>query len=241
MAGPNGSGKSTLTRFGREAFQASSVLDPDAIAKSSQTIGKSGGSPIDAGREVLRSAEESLALKQSFLVETTLSGSTYLRMMKRAKAAGYLVILLFVGTDSVSINLRRVLQRVKNGGHDVPVEDQLRRYPRSMENFKRAFALADEALVFNNSTSLGHIRIAEKGTDGVVILGEVPEWAAFLLEKRSADDFSGMTVNERLFAAGLLAEWDAAMNSFNRERMIQILAKVNLADHAAEIVDSLLG
>jgi predicted ABC-type ATPase len=125
-------------------------------------------------------ADELLAAKQSFLVETTLSGNTYLRMMGRAKVAGYLVILLFVGTDDVSINLQRVRQRVRNGGHDVPEEDQLRRYPRSLANFERAFALADESLVFNNSTPLGHVRIAEKSKDGVTILGDVPEWAAFL-------------------------------------------------------------
>jgi len=180
VAGANGAGKSTLTRLGREAFQKSAVLDPDAIAKSLQTTAESGGSVIDAGREVLRIAEELLAANQSFLVETTLSGNTYLRMMNRAKTLGYLVRLLYVGTDDVSINLRRVRQRVVDGGHDVPEEDQLRRYPRSLANFKRAFALADEALVFNNSTSLGHVRIAEKTKDSVAILGDVPEWAAFL-------------------------------------------------------------
>jgi predicted ABC-type ATPase len=180
VAGANGAGKSTLTRLGREGFQSSPVLDPDAIAKSLQVTGESGGSAIDAGRETLRNAEELLAARQSFLIETTLSGNTYLRMMSRAKAAGYLVILIYVGTDNVSINIQRVRQRVRNGGHDVPEEDQLRRYPRSLANFRKAFALADEALIFNNSTTPGHVRIAEKGKGGVTILGDVPEWAAFL-------------------------------------------------------------
>lgn len=34
VAGPNGSGKTTLTRLGRETFQDTVLLDPDAIAKS---------------------------------------------------------------------------------------------------------------------------------------------------------------------------------------------------------------
>jgi predicted ABC-type ATPase len=97
-------------------------------------------------------ADVLLQSKQSFLVETTLSGNTYLRMMKEAKRQGYLVVLLFVGTEDVAINMKRVANRVAKGGHDVPVEDQLRRYPRSMENFRRAFALADETSVFDNST-----------------------------------------------------------------------------------------
>ena len=65
----------------------------------------------------------------------------------------------------------------------MPEEDQLRRYPRSLANFKKAFALADEALVFNNSTPLGHVRIAEKTKDGVTILGDVPVWAEFLRDE----------------------------------------------------------
>jgi hypothetical protein len=95
-------------------------------------------------------------------------------------------------------------------------------------------------LVFDNSTSLGHVLIAEKSKDVTAILGEVPEWAAFLLAKNSSGDFDGMTVNERLFVAGLLKEWDAAMNSSDRERMIRLLNEVDLADQASQIVNSLL-
>jgi predicted ABC-type ATPase len=85
VAGPNGSGKSTLTRLGRESFQENAVLDPDVIAISMQTSGVVSGSAIDAGRAVLQLANALIKTKQSFLVETTLSGNTYLRMMKRAK------------------------------------------------------------------------------------------------------------------------------------------------------------
>ena len=172
-------GKSTLTRLGREAFQESPVFDPDAIARSLRATGAGGGSAIDAGREVLRRAEQLLEAKQSFLIETTLSGNTYLRMMSRAKAAGYLVILIYVGTDDVANNIQRVQRRVQSGGHDVPEEDQLRRYPRSLANFARAFELADEGLVFDNSTSLGHVLLAEKNKGAVTIFGDLPAWAAF--------------------------------------------------------------
>jgi len=50
-----------------------------------QTSGVVSGSAIDAGRAVLQLANALIKTKQSFLVETTLSGNTYLRMMKRAK------------------------------------------------------------------------------------------------------------------------------------------------------------
>ena len=179
VAGPNGSGKSTLTRLGRETFQDTVILDPDAIAKSMQAVGTESGSAMDAGRAVLLRAEDLLLGRQSFLVETTLSGNTYLRMMKRARDQGYTVVLLFVGTSDVSINLRRVRGRVRKGGHDVPEEDQLRRYPRSMENLGRAFELADEAILFDNSSE-SHVKVAVKDTEKTTLYEPLPEWAAFL-------------------------------------------------------------
>lgn len=179
VAGPNGSGKSTLTRLARVTFQDSVVLDPDAIAKSQQRIGVLAGSAMDAGREVLERAEGLLRSQQSFVVETTLSGNTYLRMMARAKELGYDVTLLFVGTSDVTVNLERVRGRVSGGGHDVPAEDQRRRYPRSMANFKKAFALADEAAVFDNSGT-SQVKVATKRAEGIKLFEPVPDWAAFL-------------------------------------------------------------
>ena len=52
--------------------------------------------------------------------------------------------------------------------------------------------------------------------------------------------YAGMTVNERLFEAGLMPEWDAAARSRNRERMIELLGKVDLGDQAEWIADTIL-
>jgi predicted ABC-type ATPase len=145
-----------------------------------QETGATSGSAIDAGRTVLQLARGFLFHKQSFLVETTLSGNTYLRMMVRAKSLGYTVVLFYVGTTDVSINLERVRNRVADGGHDVPEEDQLRRYPRSFANLRKAFELSDEAVLYDNSTILGHVEIAVKGNRGIQINEPLPEWAGFL-------------------------------------------------------------
>jgi len=167
VAGANGAGKSTLTRLGREGFQDSAVLDPDAIARSMRETSTDPNSTIDTGRNVLQMAEELLAGRQSFLVETTLSGNTDLRMMDRAKSLGYTVVLIYIGTTDVTLNMQRIRNRVQEGGHDVPEKDQLRRYPRSFANLKKAFALADEAALFDNSTrgsnSLSHCRSGRRG------------------------------------------------------------------------------
>lgn len=50
---------------------------------------------------------------------------------------------------------------------------------------------------------------------------------------------AGMTVNERLAARGLTAEWDAAVIAGDRIRMLMILKRVALFD-GARIVDAVL-
>lgn len=51
-------------------------------------------------------------------------------------------------------------------------------------------------------------------------------------------DFGGMTVNERIFAAGLIAAWDYVVESREEETLREILAKVELTDQADVIVAS---
>lgn len=54
-------------------------------------------------------------------------------------------------------------------------------------------------------------------------------------------EYSAMTVNERLFACGLMGEWDQAVKRKDREKLTELLAKVELEDQAAIIVGSVLG
>jgi len=181
IAGANGCGKSTLTRWAKAFFQQSPVLDPDAIAVELQAESNTELSGIEAGKEVIRSAEAFLTGRISFSVETTLSGGTYLRMLARASELGYKSRLFYIGTESVEINIVRIRARVLKGGHDVPVEDQLRRYPRSFKNLQRAIELADASVLFDNSTDAGY-RIVGLKLMGMKMLPvePLPVWAEFL-------------------------------------------------------------
>lgn len=54
-------------------------------------------------------------------------------------------------------------------------------------------------------------------------------------------DYGGMTVNERLFVAGLVQQFDAAINSGDRQEAIELLRRVALSDAiAGETVDAVL-
>lgn len=181
IAGANGCGKSTLTRWAKAFFQQSAVLDPDAIAVDLQAESDTILSNVEAGKELIRSAEAFLAGRVSFSVETTLSGGTYLRMLARARELGYRTRLFYIGTESVDINIVRIQARVLMGGHDVPREDQIRRYPRSFKNLRPAIALSDAGVLFDNSTDAGH-RIVGLKLFGMKMLPiePLPVWAEFL-------------------------------------------------------------
>ena len=128
IAGPNGAGKSTFTRATSEALQVP-VIDPDVEALFLQPDNPEAAA-IAGGKQAIKRARAYLENNQSFAVETTLSGNTYLRMMAEAKRKGWLVFLIYIGVDNVLNSIERVAQRVAAGGHNVPEEDIRRRYAK---------------------------------------------------------------------------------------------------------------
>ena len=181
IAGANGCGKSTLTRWAKAFFQQSAVLDPDAVAVELQAQSNAELSDIEAGKEVLRAADAFLQAGVSFSVETTLSGTTYLKMLAKAHELGFRTRLFYIGTASLEINKLRVQARVLKGGHNVPEADQERRFPRSFRNMQTALKLVDEAVLFDNSSDAGHRVVGLKLMGAPVLpLEPLPEWALFL-------------------------------------------------------------
>lgn len=57
---------------------------------------------------------------------------------------------------------------------------------------------------------------------------------AFMKKQTEHNDFAGMTVNERIFAAGLMDLFDNAIAENNKEEVILILKKVNLNSEIIE-------
>ena len=105
---------------------------------------------------MLQQPAQHLAAHRSFAVETTLSGKNYLGMMDKAHTLGYEVVLIYIGTESVEINLKRIAYRVRNGGHSVPPEDVRRRYIRSFRHLPIALEKSDHAILFDNSADTGY-------------------------------------------------------------------------------------
>lgn len=175
VAGPNGSGKSSLTGGNLDFFSAYPLLDPDVLARTIQADPAS-ASPLAAGREVLSKVSGYLHRRESFAIETTLSGKHYLHTMRHACNLGFAVRLVFVGTSDVEINLKRIEKRVLGGGHSVPEPDVRRRYTRSIHNLTIAVDIAEFAIVFDNSTRLGYRVVATFDHGRPTWFNPVPNW-----------------------------------------------------------------
>ena len=174
LAGPNGSGKSTLAKTLKFQSLGLEMLNPDDIAKLAP---QGSNSLIWSGREIHRLIDDKIESKVSFAVETTLSGNNHFKTITLCKAADFYTAMHFVFVENVTTAMGRVRERVIWGGHDVPEEDQLRRFQRSFENAIKMIALVDEAHFYNNSDTVPHQRIAQylKGKP-TYIADNAPDW-----------------------------------------------------------------
>ena len=142
FAGPNGSGKSTVTRFQKIVGEYVNA-DKIKIAK--------GCTDLEAAQHAERMREFLLEHRMDFTFETVLSTPRNLLLIRRAHEAGYHVRLIFILTTDSSINVRRVADRVRKGGHNVP-EDKIRsRYEKSLNIIRNLYKLTDELWIFDNS------------------------------------------------------------------------------------------
>lgn len=152
VAGPNGAGKTT---FAREYLPHEAgvlhFVNADLIAAGLSPLLPSLAA-LAAGRLMLREIDRLAAERENFAFESTLSGRSYLSRIRRWKADGYRIEILFLKLDSPGLALARIRARVKQGGHAVPRADVLRRFERSWLNFVHQYRpLADAWFVYDNS------------------------------------------------------------------------------------------
>lgn len=152
IGGPNGAGKTTFAlSYLPEYAHCRNFVNADLIA--------SGLSPLSPEREwlaasrlFLQEIEHYIAGRENFAFETTLAGKTYLRLIRRLLAADWRVELYYLWLPSVEMSVERVAERVSHGGHNIPREDIIRRYPRSIHNLLEHYApLCSSTICLDNS------------------------------------------------------------------------------------------
>ena len=173
LAGPNGAGKTTF-------FEAHlkpgglRFLNADVFAKELEV------DAYEAARMVAGLRHELVKQRESFVFETVFSDPVgdKLAFLKKTAQLGYAVVLCFIGIADAKASQERVAMRVSQGGHDMPTEKLIARFPRTLANLKAAIRELPCVLVFDNDdlrTPFRHVAIFADG--GAVLLKQpVPLW-----------------------------------------------------------------
>jgi predicted ABC-type ATPase len=176
IAGPNGAGKTTFARkFLPRYADCKNFVNADLIAQGLSPFSPEAAA-FPAGRVMLEEIRRFAERRVDFGFETTLSGTTYLNLMRRLRRQGYAIHIFFLWVPGVELALSRVRDRVLEGGHNVPEPIVRRRYRRSIKNFLSVYrSEVDFWTLFDNSGNVPTIIAFEKQGKLHIIEGELYE------------------------------------------------------------------
>lgn len=153
IAGCNGAGKTTAAyNLLPEVFKTVEFVNADEIARGLSPLNVEGVA-FQAARIMIERIAQLIAGKKSFSFETTLSGLSYLHLIKEAKENGYGITFFFIYLNNVELAKSRVALRVSKGGHNILEEVITRRYGKGLKNFSKYTLLADDWYLYDNSAS----------------------------------------------------------------------------------------
>jgi predicted ABC-type ATPase len=125
------------------------------------------GVALQAGRITLERLDALAAQRRNFAFESTLASQSLAHRLTGLKGEGYTVHVLYLWLPDAELAVARVAERVRAGGHDVPVDAVRRRYVRGHHNFFTLYRkLADRWRLYDAS-SVGGPRLVATGGAGV--------------------------------------------------------------------------
>lgn len=153
IAGSNGAGKTTFAiEFLRKRAALVRFLNADEIARGLSPLAPRQVA-LTGGRILLSEVKSCIARRESFALESTLSGKTYLALLQGARERSYCLQLHYLRIATVADAVERVRQRVLQGGHHVPPEDVNRRFGRSLHNLVENYLpIADQWVIWDNTS-----------------------------------------------------------------------------------------
>jgi len=174
LAGHNGAGKSTmwykslskrlqipLINADRMMLSILPELEPGQLPKWARKIRDADPSWMKVAQNGVQAfVAHAMASGVPFAMETVFSHwrefergrvESKIQLIEELQAAGYFVVLLFVGLSSDQLSIGRVHTRVSEGGHGVTATKLRSRFPRTQIAIGRAVFVADAAILTDNS------------------------------------------------------------------------------------------
>ena len=176
IAGPNGAGKTTVSyNFLPEILGCKEFINADEIARGLSPFNTESVA-FRAGRLMLERIKDLIAKGETFSFETTLSTKSYYSLIKKAKYSGYRVTLLFVYLNSKEMAIKRVENRVAEGGHDIPKNVIERRFDNGLRNLiNRYIPIVDSWVLLDNSNE--DFEFIANGSGNNVYISNPDKWA----------------------------------------------------------------
>jgi len=178
LAGPNGAGKTTFYHA-HLAPAGLRFVNADVIARELKMDAHEAARAAGGIRQAL------LRHGESFVFETVFSDPVgdKLQFLHEAGRSGATVLLCFIGVSNAEVSESRVAMRVSQGGHDVPAEKLISRFPRVLANLRSAMRSLPHVWVFDNDDLSHPFRLACVCEHGAVLkLSQpVPRWLKPLL------------------------------------------------------------
>lgn len=170
IAGPNGAGKTTFAlRYLPFFTNCDNFVNADMIADGISPINPE-KMQITASRIFLKELVGKIESHEDFSFETTLSGRSYLKLVKGLKQKGWNIVLFYLWIPNKEFSAKRVQLRVSQGGHDIPSEAIKRRYRKSLHNLELYSKLCDMTYCYDNSGLEPElILLQDKGGKNVLI------------------------------------------------------------------------
>jgi predicted ABC-type ATPase len=168
IAGPNGAGKTTFALAWVREIGGRNFVNADLIASGLSPLAPE-QERIAASRIFLTEIRRYIRKREDFCFETTLAGKTYLSLIHQMLTGGWQVELYYLWLPNVNMSIQRVAERVKHGGHNIPLEDMVRRYPRSLINLLDHYApLCSSTTCMDNSGREAPVIFVEDATGRLV-------------------------------------------------------------------------
>lgn len=152
IGGANGSGKTTVARILLPNFlDVFEYVNADEIAAGLSPFNPESVA-IQAGRLMLDRLDTLVQERANFAFETTLAARNFSRFLRKCKAHGYTINLIYFWLQTPELAIERVTRRVESGGHDIPIEVIRRRYERGQRNLTQLYLpLCDTWIIYDNS------------------------------------------------------------------------------------------
>ena len=201
IAGPNGAGKSTFYEQvlkNDPFFKSAEFINLDILAQEMAGENENPNNLMfSAGKIISNRLAENLKNKKSFIYETTASGVTHIKLLKEAKKQGFKINTILIGLSSAELSYLRVKQRVNEGGHDVPIDDINRRYPKIINHFPELLKISDISAVFDNSGKKPFELIFLMDESRFFVFNSYPSWLnKSLRDRKTRKEFVHLTGKE---------------------------------------------